>query len=42
MCNCFTGDHKNISGKKPENNGGLITLANNWPCHVIHFDRIYL
>ena len=38
MYNCFTGDHKNISGKKRENNGGWITLSNNWACDSFRYN----
>ena len=39
MCSCFIGDHKNTSGKKRENNGGRITLSNNWTCNSFWQDR---
>ena len=39
MYSCFTGDHKNTSGKKRENNGGRITLSNNWTCNSFWQDR---
>ena len=30
MCSCFTGDHKNTSGKRREKNGGQLTCDSFW------------